>query len=331
MKLVRIRNIAIIGAGIMGQGFAQVFAQKGFPVALYDIDEGILRKAFSMISERLNTFVEHKVISKKEKEETLERIVTCSGMEQALHQVDFVLEAVPELMDLKKKVFRDMDRFAPQHTILASNTSGLSITEMGSCTSRPEKTIIVHGVNPPYLIPVVEIVRGSETSDETAESTYRLMVKAGKKPVRLLKEVPGFVINRLQNALYREALYCLEAGVATAADIDRAVKEGFGLRMSILGPFETSDLGGLDTWYRSCQNIFPSLSDSKEAPMYLKRLVENGKLGVKTGEGFFKYSQGAIKNRIRERDENLIWLLRLPAGSKHAKALKNKARCKPCH
>jgi len=311
MKLSQIKQVAIIGAGIMGHGFAQIFAQKGYPVFLYDIDVGILEKALERIDANLDTFIENRLLRKKEKKPVLNRITLITDLEAAVRNVDFVLEAVPEIMDLKKEIFQKLDRFAPPHAILASNTSGLSVTEMGSVTRRPEKTIIVHGINPPTIIPVVEIVRGNQTTDETADLCYRLLLKLGKKPVRVLREVPGFLFNRLQLALYREALYCLETGVATAEDIDRVVKAGYGFRLANLGPLETSDFGGLDTFYRLAQHLFPDLSDVKSAPAVLERFVKEGKLGVKTGEGFYSYPPAVAKKKIRERDRRLIQQLKL--------------------
>jgi 3-hydroxybutyryl-CoA dehydrogenase len=311
MKLSQIKRVAIIGAGIMGHGFAQIFAQKGYPVFLYDIDSAILEKALKRIDANLDTFIENGLLRKKEKGPVLNRITLITDLEAAVRNVDFVLEAVPEIMDLKKEIFKKLDRFAPPHAILASNTSGLSITEMGSVTRRPEKTIIVHGINPPTIIPVVEIVRGNKTADETADLCYRLLLKLGKNPVRVLKEVPGFLFNRLQLALYREALYCLETGVATAEDIDRVVKAGYGFRLANLGPLETSDFGGLDTFYRLAQHLFPDLSDAKSAPPVLERFVKEGNLGVKTGKGFYSYPPAVAKRKIRERDRRLIQQLKL--------------------
>jgi 3-hydroxyacyl-CoA dehydrogenase len=295
----------------MGHGFAQVFAQKGYPVFLYDIDKEILKRASLRIAANLDTFIKHGLIRQKEKKAALEKIATTTDLRVAVGKADFVLEAIPEIMDLKKEAFTKLDHLAPPHTILASNTSGLSITEIGAVTHRPEKTIITHGGNPPHIIPVIEIVRGEKTSDETAELTYRLMLKLGKQPVRLLKEVPGFLFNRLQFALYREALHCLEEGVATAEDIDLVVKAGYGFRLSILGPLETSDFGGLDTFYRICQNLWPELSDVKSPPALLKKLVAEGKLGVKTGEGFYSYPPPLIKKKIQERDRRLLQQLKL--------------------
>ena len=311
MKLSQIKRVAVIGAGIMGHGFAQIFAQKGYPVLLYDIDAAILEKAWARIDANLDTFIENGLLRKKEKKPVLNRITLITDLEAAVRNVDFVLEAVPEIMDLKKEIFKKLDQFAPSRAILASNTSGLSITEMASVTRRPGKTIIVHGINPPTIIPVVEIVRGRQTTDETADLCYRLLLKLGKKPVRVLREVPGFLFNRLQLALYREALYCLENGVATAEDIDRVVKAGYGFRLANLGPLETSDFGGLDTFYRLAQHLFPDLSAAKSAPAALEKLVKEGKLGVKTGAGFYSYPPAAAKKKIRERDRRLILQLKL--------------------
>ena len=311
MQLSQIRRVAIIGAGIMGHGFAQIFAQAGYPVFLYDIDGAILEKALQRIEANLETFIENGLLRKKEKGPVLNRITLITDLEAAVRNADFVLEAVPEIMELKKEIFKKLDRFAPPRAILASNTSGLSITEMSSVTRRPEKTIIVHGINPPHIIPVVEIVRGEKTSDETADLSYRLLLKVGKKPIRLLKEVPGFLFNRLQCALYREAVYCLETGVAAAEEIDLVVKAGYGFRLANLGPLETSDFGGLDTFYRVTQNLFPQISDAKTPPEILKKMNAEGKLGVKSGEGFYKYPPAAVKRKIKERDRRLIQQLKL--------------------
>jgi 3-hydroxybutyryl-CoA dehydrogenase len=292
-------------------GFAQIFAQKGLSVFLYDIDEKILKSALARIAASLDTFIEHGMVRSKEKKAILEKICLTTNLEEAVGKADFVLEAVPEIMDLKKEIFAKLDRLAPPHAILASNTSGLSITEMGSVTRRPEKTIIMHGINPPHIIPVVEIVRGEKTSEETAELCYRLLLKLGKTPVRVLKEVPGFLFNRLQLALYREALYCLETGVAKTEDIDNVVKAGYGFRLANLGPLETSDFGGLDTFYRVAQHLFPDLSDAKTPPAVLEKLVQAGSLGVKTGEGFYSYPPAVAKRKIRQRDQRLLEQLKL--------------------
>jgi 3-hydroxybutyryl-CoA dehydrogenase len=314
MKVNQIKKIAIIGSGIMGHGFAIVFAQKGYPVFLLDVDSRILKRAMKRIVANLDTFLENGLIREAGKDAVLEKITATTDWKKATGEADFVLEAVPEVLELKREVFKKLDQTSPPQAILASNTSGLSITEIGSVTGRPEKTIIVHGANPPHIVPVVEIVRGAKTSEETAELCYRLMLKLGKKPVRLLKEVPGFLFNRLQFALYREALHCLEVGVAKVEDIDLVVKAGYGFRSATLGPLETSDFGGLDTFLRISRNLFPHLADSHEPPRLLKKLVGEGKLGVKAGEGFYKYPKATLNRKLQQRDRRLIQLLKLYSG-----------------
>ncbi len=307
----QIQRIAVIGAGIMGHGFALVFAGKGYAVNLHDTEWGVLKKAMAAIRDKIDIFIANGLMKKKEKEPTLSRITPTADLEGAVRSADFVLEAVPERMELKKEMFRRFDQLAPPHAILASNTSALSITEMGAVTRRPEKTVIIHGINPPHIIPFVEIVRGQKTSDETAEIAYGLMKKAGKIPVRVQKEAPGFLFNRLHLALYREALYCLENGIAAPEDIDLCMTAGFAFRGAQVGPIAVSDFGGLDTFLFVCQHLFPSLSDAQEPPGVLKNLVAAGKLGTKTGAGFYNYPPGVLKRRLKERDQRLLAQLKL--------------------
>jgi 3-hydroxybutyryl-CoA dehydrogenase len=306
-----IQNVAVIGAGIMGHGFATVFAQYGFTVYLNDLGEAVLKKAMASIGQNIETLIEAGLIRKSEKKRILGRLHPTADLGEALRRADFVLEAITENLEAKKEMFQKMDQWAPPHAILASNTSALSITEIGSVTQRPEKTIIVHGINPPHIIPIVEIVRGEKTSDETADRAYRLMKRIGKVPIRVLKEVPGFLYNRLHFALYREALHCIENGIATPEDIDRFMTAGYGFRGAQIGPMKVSDLGGLDTFLTVARHLFPHLSDAHEPPAILRNLVESGKLGAKTGEGFYRYSPPVLKKTIHDRDRRLLLQLKL--------------------
>jgi 3-hydroxybutyryl-CoA dehydrogenase len=311
MKLGQIKNIAVVGAGIMGHGFATVFAQNGYRVFLNDTGEEILKKAMKSIAANVDTFIEGGFVKKSERGKILGRIAPTANLEEAANKADFVLEAITEKIELKKELFRKLDRWTPPQAILASNTSGLSITEMGAATGRPEKTVIVHGINPPHIIPIVEIVRGEKTSDETAETAYRLMKKIGKVPIRVLKEAPGFLYNRLHFALWREALHCLENGIASPEDIDLFMTAGYGFRGAQIGPMRVCDLGGLDTFSIVATNLFPHLSDAKEPPAILRNMTAAGKLGAKSGAGFYDYPPAVLKKTIKERDRRLLIQLKL--------------------
>jgi 3-hydroxybutyryl-CoA dehydrogenase len=246
MELSQIKNIAVVGSGIMGHGIAQTFALGGYGVTLNDISDALLNKAIQQIRSNLNTFVEVGITTSGGAKEALSRIKTTKNLKEAAVESDVVVEALPEVMDLKKRILKELDETCPPHTVIASNTSGLSLTEMVSDIKRRDQAVIAHWYNPPHIIPVVEIVKGQYTSEQTVDLVYRLLVSIGKKPVKILKEVPGFLGNRLQFALYREALYCLKEGIASAEDIDMAVKGSYGFRLPTLGPLETSDFGGLD-------------------------------------------------------------------------------------
>ncbi len=311
MRLGQIKRIAVIGAGIMGHGFATVFAQNGYKVVLNDTSGEILKKAMKSIQGNIDTFIESGFVKKGERKKIIGRITPTIDLEETSRRADFVLEAITEKMELKKELFWKLDQYAPPHAILASNTSGLSITEMGGMTKRPEKTVIVHGINPPHIIPIVEIVRGVKTSDETAEIAYRLMKKVGKVPIRVLKEAPGFLYNRLHFALWREALYCIENGIASAEDIDLFMTAGYGFRGAQIGPMKVSDLGGLDTFSIVAANLFPHLCDAKEPPAILKEMMAVGKLGAKSGSGFYDYPPAVLKKTIKERDRRLLIQLNL--------------------
>ena len=310
MKLSQIKNIVVVGSGIMGHGIGQTFALGGYEVTLNDINDALLNRALQQIRSNLNTFVEFGMTTPEGAKEALSRIKTSKNLKEAAGESDFVVEALPEVMDLKKRIFKELDKYCPPHTIIASNTSGLSLTEMASGIKREDRAIIAHWWNPPHIIPVVEVVKGRHTSDKTLDLVYQLLVSIGKKPVKILKEVPGFLGNRLQFALYREALYCLKEGIASAGDIDMAVKGTFGFRLPTLGPLETSDLGGLDTFLNITEYLFKEIDRSTEPPEILREKVKQGKLGVKTGEGFFRYTPEEVEKKIKERDRQFLQRLK---------------------
>jgi 3-hydroxybutyryl-CoA dehydrogenase len=310
MNLSQIKNIAVLGSGIMGHGIGQTFALGGYEVILNDISEELLEKAIQRIRSNLNTFIEFGITTPDSAKEALLRIKTNKNLKESVKESDFIVEALPEVMDLKKDVFKALDEYCLPHAIIASNTSGLSLTEMASEIKRQDQVVIAHWWNPPHIIPVVEIVRGQYTSDQTVNLVYQLLVAIGKRPVKILKEVPGFLGNRLQFALYREALACLKEGIASAEDIDTAVKGTFGFRLPTLGPLETSDFGGLDTFLNIAEYLFKEIDRSIESPEILKEKVRQGKLGVKTGEGFFRYTPEEREKKIKERDRQFLQRLK---------------------
>lgn len=302
MRLEDIRKVAVIGSGIMGHGIAQTFALAGYTVSLQDISENALSQAVRQIEENLDLFVETGYISPGDRAAALENISIGVDLAWAAGQSDFVIEAVPEILDLKKQIFKKLDAVAPPHAILATNTSSLSATAMAEVTGRRDRVVAAHWFNPPHLVPLVEVVRGAWTSDETLFTTRDLMVKIGKKAVILHKEVHGFVANRIQSAIFREALNLLNQGVAGIEDIDLAIKSGPGFRLPSLGIFEIADLGGLDTWARASA----AMSKSGNPDPVLAEKLARGELGVKSGRGFYDYTGRDIGKIIKKRDREFI-------------------------
>lgn len=286
-----LKNITVVGAGLMGHGIAQAFAQKGLAVTLYDLGEELLTKATASIAENLGTFVEMGLETPEGAAKALERISTTTSLPLALESADLALEAAPENLELKQALFADMDRHAPEHAILASNTSMLSISRFGSEVRDPGRLIITHWFNPPHIVPVVEVVMGQGTRQQTKEAVFELLGRIGKTPVLVNQEIPGFLVNRIQTAMFREVLSLLEMGVASAEDIDRAIMGSFGLRLSVQGVLKTMDLAGLDLMLKGCGYLFGHIAGGSEAPEVLRQKVARGELGAKTGQGFFSYGK----------------------------------------
>ncbi|MCF8041456.1 MAG: 3-hydroxyacyl-CoA dehydrogenase family protein [Desulfarculaceae bacterium] len=288
-----INNITVVGAGLMGHGIAQAFAQKGLAVTLYDLGEDLLTKATASIEENLRTFVEMGLETPDGAARALERISTTTSLPSALESADLALEAAPEILELKQALFADMDRHAPEQAILASNTSMLSISRFGSEVRDPGRLIITHWFNPPHIVPVVEVVMGQGTRQQTKKAVCDLLSRIGKTPVLVNQEIPGFLVNRIQTAMFREVLSLLEMGVASAEDIDRAIMGSFGLRLSVQGVLKTMDLAGLDLMLKGCGYLFGHIAGGTEVPEVLREKVARGQLGAKSGQGFFSYADAA--------------------------------------
>lgn len=308
------KQVAVIGSGVMGHGIAQEYALAGYTVFLYDLQESFLLKAKRSVENSLSLLVKEQVISEQAKQDALERIVLTTDLQTAVAKADVITEAIPEVIELKWDLFEKLEQFAKEDAIIASNTSTFSIARLIEKAKTPQRIIITHFFNPAQLVPLVEIVRHEKTSDAVVSRTMELMVEIGKSPVLLKKDVPGFIANRLQTALMREAFSLLKEGVADAREIDTVMKDGIGFRWAFVGPIETADFGGLDTWKRVIDNLAPELNASQKAPELIDELVEKGKLGTKTGSGIYSYADTSVEEKWKQRDEQFIRLAKMKRG-----------------
>ncbi|MHB8867378.1 MAG: 3-hydroxyacyl-CoA dehydrogenase family protein [Thermoleophilia bacterium] len=288
-------RIAVIGAGLMGHGIAHVFAAAGHAVILQDVRAEGLAAAVESVRRNLSFLAARGVGEEAGVEAAVARIATTTDMEEAAAGADFVVECVFEDMGLKQEIFRRLDACTPPETILATNTSVMSITEIASLAKGRERIVGTHFWNPPYLIPLVEVVRAADTNDATMEWTLALLAAAGKHPVRVEKDVPGFVANRLQHALWREAISIVERGIADAATVDECIRYGFGLRLPRLAPLENADMVGLDLTLSIHDYILPHLEASAEPSPLLRERVAEGDLGFKSGRGFQEWTPAAVQ------------------------------------
>ncbi|MED1204440.1 3-hydroxyacyl-CoA dehydrogenase family protein [Heyndrickxia acidicola] len=300
------KTISVIGSGVMGHGIAQIFALKGHQVFLYDLNEGLLKKAFSQIDQNLSLLVKEAVLQEEKKAETLSRISLCTSLKECVETADFIIEAIPEILELKWSIYQELDELAPANAIIASNTSTFPLSKLTEKSQRPERMIITHFFNPAQTVPLVEIVKGESANSNTVKETIELMKKIGKVPVELKKETPGFIANRLQAALMREAFHLLAEGVASAEEIDKAVTAGPGFRWSVSGPFEIADFGGLDTWKRVLDQLSPELSTEESAPDLINIHVQKNQLGAKTGSGIYSYTEDNLSKKHQERERKLL-------------------------
>jgi 3-hydroxybutyryl-CoA dehydrogenase len=284
------KNISVIGAGTMGNGIAHVFAMKGFSVNLIDISQDSLNRALETIARNLDRMVAKEAITEADKTQTLSNITTFTDLTAGVKSADLVVEAATENIDLKLKIFKQMDEAAPANAILASNTSSISITKIASVTKRPDKVIGMHFMNPVPVMKLVEIIKGYATSQETTQVITDLTKQIGKVPVEA-NDYPGFVANRILIPMINEAIYTLHEGVAGVEEIDTVMKLGMAHPM---GPLHLADFIGLDVVLAICNVLYEGFGNPKYAPCpLLVNMVTAGYLGAKSGEGFYKYTKGS--------------------------------------
>lgn len=284
------KNITVIGAGTMGNGIAHVFAMKGYQVNLVDISASALEKALTTIASNLDRMVKKEQISEADKADTLANLSTNTSIEDGVKTADLVVEAATENIDLKLNIFKQIDTAAPANAILATNTSSISITKIASVTSRPEKVVGMHFMNPVPVMKLVEVIRGYATSDETTNIVMEMSKNLGKIPVEV-NDYPGFVANRILMPMINEAIYTLYEGVAGVEEIDTVMKLGMAHPM---GPLQLADFIGLDVCLAILRVLQEGFGNPKYAPCpLLVNMVMAGKKGVKSGEGFYAYTAGS--------------------------------------
>lgn len=309
MQVEDIKKICNLGTGTMGFGTALMFAMHGYEVRMFGRSDASIERGFNSIKAALETYRRHGLVQDDEIPSILGRIRGVTTLEEAALGAQFVIESIAEVLETKREVFARMEKLCPPDTIFATNTSGLSPTAIAEVLDRKDRFVVAHFWNPPHLLPLVEIVPGKQTAPETVDVTWKLMEKIGKKPVALKREALGFIGNRLQLALLREALFIVESGIATMEAVDTTVKYSLGRRLGATGPLETSDLGGLDIFCNISSYLLKDLCNSPETACCLKEAVDKGNLGAKTGCGLYDWTPESLAKIKQERENLLIeWL-----------------------
>lgn len=301
--------LATIGAGTMGHSIAFAAAAGGCPVTLFDVDQQSLHQAREQIQATAAAVRDSGVYEFETTSELTDRIEYVSSLENIVSDVDLVIEAVPEVRETKLATFERIDRHVSEDTVLATNTSSLPLDDLVDPLTAPERFCGMHWFHPAHIVPVVEVVYGDRTTDETIDVASRFLRDIGKDPVVVERDIPGFIANRIQSAMAREAWALLEAGVASPEDIDRAIKGTFGFRLPLLGTFEKGDHSGLDIHHTVLEELLPEIDRSTSPPSVLSSLVDQGRYGAKTGRGVYDWRDADLGTITEERDQRLFELL----------------------
>lgn len=299
-------NITIIGSGTMGHSIALSLAWGGLSAKVYCINNKAAKDAEQEVKKKLKTMTAHQVITDIDEESIFKYIQFTTNLEDALSGTSFIIEAITENLNLKRKLFDDISGYLNEDTVLASNTSGFLPSELSQNYKYPEQFAVAHFWNPAHLIPLVEIVPSAKTSKKTVQRIKILLEKINKKPIVLKKEITGFIGNRLQYAMFREAQYLLDNGYADKEDIDASVTHSIGRRYPVTGPLMTADMGGLDVFSAISDYLFKELSSQEQSGETISNLVNQGKFGIKNGEGFYEWNQEFSERVNRERDRVLL-------------------------
>jgi len=310
-------RLSIVGSGIMGHSIALSASWSGLNVKVWGMNEQDIINAKTGLEDKLTALVNYDIFDEDEKSRIMKGITFTESLTECVSDATFVIEAIPEVLELKQEYFKQIDEICPEETIIGSNTSGLSATEIAKKTSNPSRTVVTHFWLPAHLMPLVEVVRGDHTSDKTVERSLSLLEAMNKKPILVKKDVLGSVGNRLQYAIFREAQYILSEGIASMEDIDAAIQYSLGRRFGVTGPFMTMDMGGLNTNASITSYLFEDLSSQKEIFTEMKELVDQGHYGPKTGKGFYEWTPEFASQMELEREEELIHWLKKDMKNKH--------------